>query len=92
MLTGPEVLNLPFRQSRTRSTVIFNLMGKRLSGFSLKFHIQDACVIALLEGSTVKHLQLKSSKESAMQKHKQRGFIVIFPGIGRKANCDHSYN
>lgn len=92
MLTRPQVLNLYFSQSCRRSTVIFSLMGKRLSGFSLKFHIRDICVIALLEGRTFKHLQLKSSKESAMQKHKQCGFRVISPDISRKADCDHSYN
>lgn len=67
-------------------------MGKCLSGFSLKFHTGEVRVIALLEGRTSKHLQLKSSKESATQNHTQSGFTVISPGISSKANGDHSEN
>lgn len=37
----------------------------------------EVCVIARLERRTSKHLQLKSSKESAMQKSKQSDLSVI---------------
>lgn len=65
-------------------------MGKCLNGFSFKFQIWEVCAIAVLEGKTYKHLQLKSSKANAMQKYKQRGFSVISLGISSKANCDQS--